>query len=99
MQAAELWRKRKHSQEQCQHLLTAMRKYYTGEPLYDQPCSPGKDNVRLWWASLREVPSAAQLVPLALLLLDIPPQAAGVERTFSHFGWLQSKVMGQARRC
>jgi len=40
------------------------------------------------------VPSVAQLVALALLLLDIPPQAASVERTFSHFGWMQNKVMG-----
>ena len=40
------------------------------------------------------VPSVAQLVALALLLLDVPPQAASVERTFSHFGWMQNKVMG-----
>lgn len=47
--------------------------------------------VKAWWEKLPTASANVQLRSLAVLLFSIPPHAAGPERTFSLFDWVNAK--------
>jgi hypothetical protein len=83
---------RRFSEEQLREMMDQLGKYKAGLAPYNVPYGGESFDVRAWWESIGQSdPRSLVLVQLALLLLDIVPHAADVERIFSMLGWFHGK--------
>ena len=95
VQARSVFENRRHGEEECDRLSQQLQLYLAGSPPFDKPVLP-ETSAKAWWLHLgTSNPSVAELVSLAVFMLDMVPHAASVERVGSIMGWYHTPVRSQ----
>jgi hypothetical protein len=90
MQALNIMQRRGCDNDQCRRLGVEFLAYSAGQSPYDLCIKDGMTPV-MWWKCLDDG-SSNPLITLAVLLLNISPTGAFVERVFSIMGLIKSKL-------
>lgn len=92
VQARSVFEHRRHGEEESDRLSQQLQLYLAGSPPFDKPVLP-ETSAKAWWLHLgTNNPSVAELVSLAVFMLDMVPHAASVARVGSIMGWYHTPV-------
>jgi hypothetical protein len=85
-------KKRGYGKEAFLRFTSQLTMYIAGEAPFNTTCSSDSASVNMYWRALSLDSRASELSRLAVLLREVCPHAAALERTFSLFGLVQTDV-------
>jgi hypothetical protein len=88
----EVLKKRGYGREAFLRFHSQLQLYVGGAAPFDGTCGSDSGAVKFFWKTCSISPHAAELSHIALLLRDVCPHAAALERIFSLFGLIQTDV-------